>query len=227
MPFLSKVPLGSKPDTKYKSLSHKIKQGEALILVTDGVDHIKSTSKENDNYSELVKITKNISLNSSKEICSSILCDISLLNKGMKLTDDITIMSIRIRNTHFHKKILNNLDDLKICLKELNSFIESNSVPRSYYIMLTVEEILTNIIKHGSKKELSIDVYLEVFKNYSKVVIIDNSFAFDLNKIDSPDIYIAPNKRKPGGLGIHLIKSITQSCSYYRKNDQNINIFII
>ena len=227
LPFLSKVPLGSKPDTKYKSLSHKIKQGEALILVTDGIDHIKSTSKENDNYSELVKITKSISLNSSKEICSSILCDISLLNKGMKLTDDITIMSIRIRNTHFHKKILNNLDDLKICLKELNSFIESNSVPRSYYIMLTVEEILTNIIKHGSKKELSIDVYLEVFKNYSKVVIIDNSFAFDLNKIDSPDIYIAPNKRKPGGLGLHLIKNITQSCSYYRKNDQNINIFII
>lgn len=93
-------------------------------------------------------------------------------------------------------------------------------------IKLSVEEICTNVIKHGYRGYPGI-IQLEFHLNpqYLQIIIQDNGPEFDPTTNPLPQFSDKLIERKTGGLGIFLVKNLMTSMEY--KRIDNINRLIL
>ncbi|MFC2019223.1 ATP-binding protein [Chloroflexota bacterium] len=89
---------------------------------------------------------------------------------------------------------------------------------------LASEETLVNIINYAyPDKYGNIEITYEVKENKRFVVeIIDWGIPFDPLSLPKPDIKAPLEKRKVGGLGIYLTRTIMDEVNYRRDQDRNI-----
>ena len=89
---------------------------------------------------------------------------------------------------------------------------------------LTSEEVLVNIINYAyPDKQGNIEITYEVKEDMRFVVeIIDWGIPFDPLSLPKPDVEAPLEKRKVGGLGIYLIRTIMDEVNYRRDQDRNI-----
>ncbi|NOX33054.1 MAG: ATP-binding protein [Deltaproteobacteria bacterium] len=98
-----------------------------------------------------------------------------------------------------------------------------------FRIDLVIEEIVVNIINHGCKgiKNGIINIMIDNSNDNIILEISDNGVAFNPLEKEEPDITSDLNERKPGGLGIFLVKQIAKKIEYTRKNNKNtIRLFM-
>jgi len=105
--------------------------------------------------------------------------------------------------------------------------LESIDVPQKYIfsLMTVTEEIIVNIIHYAYKKE-SGDLEID-FENDGKIVRFtfkDNGIPF--NPLEKSDVNtnLQAHEREIGGLGIHMIKSMTDHIDYTYEKGQNVFI---
>ena len=90
-------------------------------------------------------------------------------------------------------------------------------------INLVLEEIVTNIIEHGSQgKKYPICISLRKDQQELTMIVSDEGPPFDPTICTPPDTSLPLEERKCGGLGIHLVRSFCHCCSYARSNNRNI-----
>lgn len=83
-------------------------------------------------------------------------------------------------------------------------------------ILLSVDEVLTNVIRHAYKEPnekkapSKIRIIFSDFKDRLVILIEDHGTCFDPCKMSPPEL---PPK-KPGGLGIHLFRSLMDEVNY-------------
>ena len=88
-------------------------------------------------------------------------------------------------------------------------------------IKLVAEELLANIINHGYAKdaEENIDLELSVDSNSVHLTFTDSGEVF--NPLENETPYLL-NDLSEGGMGILLVKSLTDEQRYRRTNNQNV-----
>ncbi len=80
-----------------------------------------------------------------------------------------------------------------------------------------VDEAATNIITHAYRgRPGSIDLDVELEGEWLVVRLRDQGPPFDPTKFPRPDLTVPLERRKPGGLGIHLMRSFTDSMAWRR-----------
>lgn len=91
-------------------------------------------------------------------------------------------------------------------------------------LKLAIEEIFTNIVKHGLQEQQGamITINLQVDDDAVQVEICDPGIAFNPLNAADPDLYIPLEERKLGGLGIFLVKQLMDNVSYRRDENRNI-----
>ena len=109
--------------------------------------------------------------------------------------------------------------ELKNVRKNVEDFCKKN-VPKinSFEVKLAIDEALQNIIRHAYDfdKTKKITIKLEKISDTSlKAELRDFGTRVSSNKIKPR----ALDDIKPGGLGIHFIKSITKKFSYEHQDD--------
>ncbi|MBI3313103.1 MAG: ATP-binding protein [Candidatus Omnitrophica bacterium] len=78
-------------------------------------------------------------------------------------------------------------------------------------VVLAMDEALTNIIRHAyDGKSGKIDIVLRDFQDRIEIEVRNFGKKFDPSKIPPPEL---PPK-KPGGLGLYLIKKLTDKSEY-------------
>jgi serine/threonine-protein kinase RsbW len=74
-------------------------------------------------------------------------------------------------------------------------------------LVQAVDEAVTNIIVHGYRGQPgSVDLTAELVGNDFVITIEDRAPTFDPTTVPTPDLTIAPDRRRPGGMGVHLIR---------------------
>ena len=114
-------------------------------------------------------------------------------------------------------------------LESLSSFVDDfgreHGLPASFVfeLNLALDELVTNIITHGNRGGgLSfIGVSLRVKGEDLRAVIEDDGQAFDPCKAKAPDLLCSLEERCIGGLGIHLVRNLTDAMSYERMGNRN------
>jgi len=89
---------------------------------------------------------------------------------------------------------------------------------------LASEEALVNVINYAyPNKYGNIEITYEVKEDKRFVVeIVDWGIPFDPLSLPKPDVEAPIEKRKVGGLGVYLIRTIMDEVSYRREQDRNI-----
>ena len=88
-----------------------------------------------------------------------------------------------------------------------------------FTVNMAVEELFTNMIKYGAGGEDAIEIGVEKSDSQLTLRLIDsNSEPFDLTDLEAVNTSAPLEERKPGGLGIHLVKCIMDEVSYEYKN---------
>ena len=121
--------------------------------------------------------------------------------------------------------ITNRLDALNEAIERLDAFLEAESAPLklAYVARLTLEELVTNTIKYGydNPDEHRISVVLQL-GSPATMTIEDDGHPFNpLTDAPEPDLAASAEDRPIGGLGLHMVKSMTASLDYQREGHHN------
>ena len=74
-------------------------------------------------------------------------------------------------------------------------------------LVQAVDEAATNIIRHGYRGGPGwIDLTAELVGDDVVITLEDEAPAFDPTTVVAPDLSVHPGERRPGGMGIHLVR---------------------
>jgi serine/threonine-protein kinase RsbW len=100
--------------------------------------------------------------------------------------------------------------------------IDSDS---AYKLQLAVEEACVNVIRHGvggiQAGELNIALDVRRDGQTCTVTLRDRGSAFDPTSLPPPDLRANLRRRRPGGLGIFLMRQLMDEVSYTSSNGVN------
>jgi serine/threonine-protein kinase RsbW len=98
-----------------------------------------------------------------------------------------------------------------------------------FRLSLVLEEALTNVIDYAFDTEApqQITVQLRAGTDTVTVQIIDKGKPFNPLQDHTINLPTNLNEAGRGGLGLHLIRSYTQTCHYQRTDNQNILTLIL
>jgi anti-sigma regulatory factor (Ser/Thr protein kinase) len=119
------------------------------------------------------------------------------------------------------KQFKRDVQSLESIFRFIEQFISSNGIEPStvYPIELAVEELFTNILKYQPGGKSDVVVHLE--KTDTKLIVRLQDFdaePFDLTQSAEVDTDKYIEQRKPGGLGIHLVKRMVDDLNYKYNN---------
>ena len=92
-----------------------------------------------------------------------------------------------------------------------------------YSVGLAVEEMVSNVIKYGydDEREHEIAVHVAAQNDRVEIVFEDDGHAFDPTLQPAPDIEELVHSQKSGGLGIELVRRISERMVYQREDNLN------
>ena len=94
----------------------------------------------------------------------------------------------------------------------------------SYAIVLALEEVATNVVRHGGGEEGTSEIEIEVISTDEevRVEVRDSGKPFDpFHDAPEPDIDAALEDRTIGGLGVHFVRVLMDEASYRREDGRN------
>ena len=94
-------------------------------------------------------------------------------------------------------------------------------------VHVALDEILSNIVRHGraGRAEVHIDVTVTLSAGCVEVAVEDDGPAMDPLSLPAPDTAAPLEARRPGGLGVHLVRNLMDRVAYTRDSGRNRIVF--
>ena len=92
-------------------------------------------------------------------------------------------------------------------------------------IMILLEELFTNLLKYGYTDRAEpgvVEIALALDGSLLEIEFIDDGCAFDPSAGPLPELDEPLEERPVGGLGLHLLRSLTEVVRYERRNNKNV-----
>lgn len=92
-----------------------------------------------------------------------------------------------------------------------------------YLVPLAIEEIVTNCIQYGYDDggDHTIVITLSIADRILTMTVVDDGHEFDPLANAAPDLSLDVENRPIGGLGIHLLRNLTDRMTYERRDGLN------
>jgi len=123
-------------------------------------------------------------------------------------------------------RLRNDFSELSALADATTNFLEENqtSLDVVFAANLAIEELVTNIIKYGYDDDAMHEISVHIAKNADTVHIRVCDDGHEFNPFDhpEPDTTLPVEQREIGGLGIHFVRNMLDSCDYRREGDTNI-----
>jgi anti-sigma regulatory factor (Ser/Thr protein kinase) len=122
--------------------------------------------------------------------------------------------------------ISNQITQLEVLANAMENISEEWDIPMNISLSfnLVLEELVTNIIFYGydDKNDHEIRIGLSYDNNIMQIQIEDDGREFNPLLMAEPDLDVAIENRKIGGLGIHFVRKIMDDIIYLRSENKNI-----
>jgi serine/threonine-protein kinase RsbW len=86
-------------------------------------------------------------------------------------------------------------------------------------LYVALEEVISNVMRHGTQAS-RIDITFAITADALQIDIADDGEPFDPFSVPSPDVTQAIDERPVGGLGVFLVRQLTESV-YERRGQVN------
>lgn len=133
-----------------------------------------------------------------------------------------------MKNPEVRVTVKNRIEDLLRVNSVFESFATQHDIGGRlrYHLLVSIEEILTNIIKYGFDEEgiHPVHVTFRHIHGHIEMEFEDRGREFNPLEIEEPDLNTPIENRQLGGLGIHLVRQMMDEAKYRREGDRNILI---
>ena len=109
---------------------------------------------------------------------------------------------------------LDRLADIRALVRDVA--LSSDAPPAALEDLIqAVDEAATNIVLHGYElRGGAIDVDARLVDDHIVIVLSDTAPMFDPTVVPEPDLSVPALRRRPGGMGLHLIRLATDSMEH-------------
>jgi serine/threonine-protein kinase RsbW/sigma-B regulation protein RsbU (phosphoserine phosphatase) len=126
-------------------------------------------------------------------------------------------------------KVANELAALPRVAADLEAFCRRHDIPFRDVnrFNLALEEVLTNAISYGfpAGGRHEIDVSIRYGDGILQATVSDDGMPFDPTTQTAPNLGAPVEQRAVGGLGIHLLREVTEAIDYRRDGGRNVLTF--
>lgn len=122
-----------------------------------------------------------------------------------------------------------SIDSLPEIFDVIDGFLAGTTMNEEarFAVKFSVEELFTNLVKYNPASRM--DIALEMTMRPGEVAVSltdDDAEPFDLNKTEEVRIDRPLAERRPGGLGIHLVKKLMDRIDYEYADRRSKTTFI-
>lgn len=121
---------------------------------------------------------------------------------------------------------------IPVVAEQIAEWLQQQKVTQSIIqqMNLCLDELLTNTINYGFKDfntTPEITIELRLITNELIIEIIDNATPFNpLKEVDPPNLEAPLDERPIGGLGVHFVKTLTDSVKYHSDDLQRNHLLL-
>ena len=214
---------------KYRQNELQLTPGDQIFLYTDGVT--EATDKNNQLYGEerLLETVNQNMVKNTQLLCEAVKDDVDQFVGEAPQFDDITMMSVEIQYIRGENSITVIADDKSMI--PVSEFAKSLTekltvVPKvANKVSIAVDEIYSNIINYSGAELATISYEIKDGRLY--MTFTDDGIPYNPLEAEEPDITLSAEERKIGGLGIFMVKKMTESMEYTYEDDKNILSLVI
>ena len=235
LPVDSNLPVGVMPKWKFSQQETVIDPDTSIFLYTDGLTEAENMSHgqfEMDRVKELAQQLQKDRSFSPTVIIERMTDAVHAFVGEADQSDDLTMLAIQYTRHNediVYQRSLTLSNDLGR-IPRLNSFIdevcEANGfdTPTTMQLNLAIEEAVVNVMNYAYPQGSKGDVTIEAKSDGKEMtfIITDTGKPFDPTAKPEVDITLSAEDRAIGGLGIHLIRQITDRINYERTDGHNI-----
>ena len=111
-------------------------------------------------------------------------------------------------------------------LEQATAFFENilteHNAPRRVVEQMKVvtDEIFSNIVFYSGATAVTLGC--EAGEGYARLRFSDNGRPYDPTQKPDPDVTLPPEEREAGGMGIYIVRKLTDGLSYYYADGLNV-----
>ena len=221
--------LAGMEDIKYRKNELQLIPGDKLYLYTDGVTEATDNNTELYGEQRLLKFVNSLENIEPESLCKLIKEDVDKFVGTAPQFDDITMLAINF-DAILGDESISVVPDAD-SRKKIAAFSDSLSekleiVPKiANKINIVFDEIYANILDYSKATLATISYSIENGKLH--ISFTDNGIKYNPLEATEPDTTLSAEEREIGGLGIFMVRKMTESMEYEYKDGKNILTLVI
>ena len=220
-------PLGFVRDYDYQETRSSFEAGDVFVVYSDGVTESRNGRGEMFGESRLQECISSLAHLGPHELIRQTRTAIMDFTQGSPLTDDLTIVAVRIEEAvpysdvvHRTMTVNRRLEELATVRQGVAKFCRETfgqACPERYIneFQLGIQEALTNIMRHASGAESPILLEMDGFVNRAAVRLTYEGPAFDPAAVRLPRVEEYPS----GGFGLFVLSRSVDTIRYVALED--------
>ena len=214
---------------KYRENELQLTPGDKLYLYTDGVTEATDNNTELYGEQRLLDFVNSLERIEPESLCKLIKEDVDKFVGTAPQFDDITMLALDF-DAILGDESISVVPDSN-SREAVSGFADSLSarleiVPKiANKINIVFDEIYANIVNYSKATLASISYRIENGKLC--LSFTDNGVPYNPLKASEPDTTLSAEEREIGGLGIFMVKKMTESMEYEYVDDKNVLTLVI
>jgi sigma-B regulation protein RsbU (phosphoserine phosphatase) len=199
--------------------------GDVLALLSDGIFEYRNAAGEEFGEQRVEQAIAEHRGLPMAALASHLLTTVGEFARGAKQEDDITIVLVK-REAAAHESFARTFDSLPALAAFTSAFFARHGVSRVHLntLDLALEELFTNMVKYSPGGAQRVDVDIATLAGGIEVVLTDYDVDFfDVTRAPDANVELPIEQRRPGGLGLHLIRRMLDSLEYQYSEAQRMS----
>jgi len=226
----SNIVIGAFENSKFNIHEAKLKKGDTIFLYTDGITEALNSNNEIYGEQNLLESINKSDCDDIETVAEKVKGDVINYMGTAEQSDDITMLIFKYKNEAITEKIkiYKNLavqENYKPFYDWLHRVCDEWKLSDTLInkIDMSAEEIYANIMFYSYPKNSGIiEVTMSKYSDKVTIKFEDEGVPYNPLEKPDPDITLPPEERPLGGLGIFMVKEMTDNMDYEYKNNRNI-----
>ena len=194
--------------------------GDILVLLSDGIYEYRSAHDDDYGQERVQALVREHHRKPVAELAAILLDSVHQFAAGAPQEDDITVVLVKreARQMTANRAFTRSFDSIQDIFTFTQEVFASERIDPELLpsVDLTLEELFTNMVKYSvSTSAAQVRVDMTRVEGGVEVTLTDYDVEpFDVTQAPDVDINQPIEQRKPGGLGLHLIRRLVECIDY-------------